>query len=96
MTPQPAQQQLAHLRALADALPALGLTAEISGTETATPYLRAARAEETALRERITCRSAGGAWEFCWPWGQAIGPAGDPAAAAATIAGVLRPAQGTP
>jgi hypothetical protein len=91
----PTAPQLAHLRALADALAALGLAADLRGTQTASPGLRAGRPDDAALHERITCRPGpAGTWQFCWPQGQPIGPAGDPAAAAATIAGVLRPLDG--
>jgi hypothetical protein len=97
MTSQPAQQ-LAHLRSLAALLPDHGLTAELRGTRTASPHLHAARPDDAALQERINCRPASatdGTWQFCWPKGQPIGPADDPAAAAAIIAGVLRPVEGT-
>jgi hypothetical protein len=90
------EQQLARLRALAALLPDHGLSAELRGTQTASPHLHAARPDDDALHERITCQpGTDGTWQFRWPRGQPIGPADDPAAAAAIIAGVLRPVDGT-
>jgi hypothetical protein len=88
-------KQLAHLRTLASELHALGLTADVPDTITA-PFLRAASPGDAALNEDITCQPGpAGTWQFCWPGGQPISPASDPAAAAEAIAGVLRPVEGT-
>jgi hypothetical protein len=81
------------LDALVAELSTLGWTAKIRTLPGHRPGVRASNPEPgaTALSEDIYVRPGqGGGWEFCWPWAQPI--ASDPAAAAAVIVRVLRPA----
>ncbi|HEY9241510.1 MAG TPA: hypothetical protein VIP48_05980 [Streptosporangiaceae bacterium] len=87
-------EQLAHLRRLADELGQHGLAAELDGG-THPGSLRAVNPEIPGLTERVLCAQAGdGSWWYWWPWGQPIGPVRDMAQAVAKIAAVLRSAQG--
>ena len=84
-------EQLAHLRRLADELGQRGLAVELGGG-TSRGSLRAANPEIRGLAEWVLCAQAGdGSWWYWWPWGQPIGPARDVAQAVAKITAVLRP-----
>jgi len=81
------------LDALASELLALGWAAQVRTLPGRQPAVRAGNPEPgaSALSEDIYARPGpGGGWEYCWPWAQPI--ANDPAAAAAVIVRVLRPA----
>jgi hypothetical protein len=96
MNPDP-EPQLTHLRALAGELRACGLRAELGGIATASPYLTVTSQHGATPTERILCQQAPDQhWQFCWTWQQPIGPASNPAAAAAAIADILRPVENTP
>ena len=91
------EPQLTHLGALAGELHAHGLKAELRGTATVSPYLSVTSKHSATLSEHILCQRAPDQdWQFCWTWQQPIGPASDPAAAAAAIADVLRPVADAP
>ena len=92
MTDHEPARQLTHLHALAAALETVGLRAELDGADTGSPRLHVTSLHPSALSERVTCHQpAGQPWQFYWSSRQPIGPASDPAAAAAAIATVLRP-----
>jgi hypothetical protein len=87
-------EQLAHLRRLADALGRHGLTAELGGA-TNNPSLRAANPEIPRLTERVLCaQAADGSWCYWWPWGQPIGSVADVSQVVTKIAAVLRSVEG--
>jgi len=87
-------EQLAHLRRLADELGRRGLTAELGGGSHS-PSLRAANPQVPRLTERVLCAQArDGSWCYWWPWGQPIGPVQDVAQAVTKIAAVLRSVEG--
>jgi hypothetical protein len=84
---------VARLNALAAELAAQGWTARVHEPEGRNPSLHARNPEPgaVALSEHIYAKPvADGSWMYWWPWAQPI--ADDPAAAAAIIIRVLRPA----
>jgi hypothetical protein len=89
-------EQLAHLRRLADELGQHGLAAELGGG-TSRGSLWAANPEVPGLAERVLCaQAADGNWWYWWPWGQPIGPVRDMPQAVAKITAVLRSGTGGP
>jgi hypothetical protein len=83
-------EQLAHLRRLADELGRRGFTAELGG-RARQPSLRAANPDTPQLTERVLCeRSGDGSWCYWWPWRQPIGPVDDVELVAGKITAVLR------
>jgi hypothetical protein len=87
---EPPEEQLTHLRRLAEELARRDFTAEVvsSGTQA---HLKVANAATPKLNERILCRTTeNGSWDFCWPWQQPIGLADDLETVVAKITTVLR------
>jgi hypothetical protein len=52
--------------------------------------LRVTNPDAADLAELIGCHAPDGRWEFCWSWGDAIGPVDTVAAVADRITKVLR------
>jgi hypothetical protein len=89
------EEQLAHLRGLADELHGLDLRAELRGT-TGSPYLKVVNPGSATLNERVLCHKApDGLWHFAWPWQQPIGGTDDLPRVAAKVAAVLRTVEST-
>jgi hypothetical protein len=88
-------QQLAHLRHLADELHHHGFAIQLPDNTTQ-PSIKVTNPDSPELTERILCRPAeDGSWCFWWPWQQPIGPADDLANVALKITTALRSVQGT-
>jgi hypothetical protein len=88
-------QQLVHLRSLAEELRTRGFVTELL-ENTSRPSVRVANPDSPDLTERILCGPGrDGSWCFWWPWQQPIGSADDLANIAEKITTVLRSVQGT-
>jgi hypothetical protein len=77
-----------HLRALQLELDALGVRSALI-TAGAWPRLRLDiryAGPACGFEDNVLAADAGTGWSYWWPWIQPIGPAGDPAGAAAVIA----------
>lgn len=88
-------EQLAHLRRLADELRTQGFTSRLLDSARQ-PSIRVSNPDSPELTERVLCRPAeDGSWCFWWPWQQPIGSADDLVAVSRKITTVLRSVQGT-
>jgi hypothetical protein len=88
-------QQLAHLRSLAEELSTRGFVTELLDNTTQLS-IKVTNPDSPELTERILCRPADdGSWCFWWPWQQPIGSADDLAGVALKITTALRSVQGT-
>jgi hypothetical protein len=93
---EPSEEQLIHLRRLAEELAGRDFTAEVSGPA-GSPYLKVTNPGHPRLSERVLCRPApDGTWCFWWPWRQPIGAVDDVATVIQKITTVLRSVEGTP
>lgn len=87
-------EQLTHLRRLAEVLETHGFIAEVI-VKTGKPYLQVANADTPTLNERVLCDEAPDAsWVFWWPWKQPIGSVDDLNAVVEKIAAVLKSVEG--
>jgi hypothetical protein len=87
-------QQLAHLRSLAEELRTRGFATRLLDNARQ-PSVRVANPDSPELTERVLCRpAADGSWCFWWPWRQPIGSADELAAVSVKITTVLRSVEG--
>jgi hypothetical protein len=87
-------EQLTHLRRLAEVLIAEGFTTDVV-VKTGKPYLQVANADTPTLTERVLCDEAPDAsWVFWWPWKQPIGSVDEPERVTEKIAAVLKSVEG--
>jgi hypothetical protein len=78
-------EQLAHLRRLADELRDHGFETRLLDNASQLS-IKVANPDTPELTERVVCRPAeDGSWCFWWPWRQPIGSADDLAAVAQKI-----------
>ena len=88
-------QQLAHLRDLAEELRNRGFVSRLLDVASQ-PHIKVANPDSPELAERVLCRPAeDGSWCFWWPWQQPIGSADDLAAVSTKITTALRSVEGT-
>ena len=88
-------EQLAHLRTLAEQLSNRGFATQLHNNASQLS-IKVANPDSPELNERILCqRAEDGSWYFCWPWQQPIGSADDLAIVTLKITTVLRSVQGT-
>jgi hypothetical protein len=87
-------EQLTHLRSLADELSSRGFAVQLLGPASQ-PSLKVTNPDTRELAERVLCHPAeDGSWCFWWPWQQPIGSAEDLAAVSGKIMTVLRSVEG--
>jgi hypothetical protein len=88
-------QQLAHLRCLAEELGNRGFQSRLLDTARP-PAIKVANPDSPQLTERVLCAPAeDGSWCFWWPSRQPIGSADDLGTVAQKITTVLRSVQGS-
>jgi hypothetical protein len=88
------EEQLVHLKRLAEALTKNGLSTDLVDRGPK-PYLDVAQANTPALNVQVECRQAGsGSWSFWWkPSQRSIGSVNDLALVVSRIAIVIRPVE---
>jgi hypothetical protein len=87
-------EQLTHLRRLADELSSRGLTARLLATGRR-PSVKVTNPDNEQLSERVLCqRAADDSWCFWWSWQQPIGSADELELVSGKIVTVLRSVEG--
>ncbi|GAA1780893.1 hypothetical protein [Actinomadura chokoriensis] len=82
---------LAHLERLTDALRAAGWAVEVAAPGDRRPSALVADPHVRRINESVIAapEGTGGAWSYCYGWGERIAPCTDPSGAATALGRVL-------